>query len=511
MPRKTKKPNQEQEGELALQLFQNAQLMSRSMLASRLGFQFNGQRDLYSTFGYVRSPGYNDYRNLYDRQGIASRLVEKFANDCWNRPPVLIDGSARSDQPDTATPFLKEWMDLADRLRVYKILRQADIMLGFSRYAIIFMGAPGESFDTEAGNDALFYLNAFDEQQATINDYITDTKDPKFGTPLTYTVNFIMDEGVVMPGGGVVHHSRVIHVAEDSLGSRVFGRPRLQTVINRLFDLEKVTGGGAEAAWLAVYKGVLISAREGAELPARDSQEGKYMDEQITAFFNKMQRYAVLTDADVHDLGVEEVRIKDLYDTIISDLAGSKGIPQRILLGSERGELASGQDTVEWNTVIDSRRTNFAEPDMLRPFINWCIAHKVIPAPQSGKFSVEWKPVYPMTQTEEADYLLKVAQAANTATGGVPEEFADVNELRNVIHWPPRMPAEMDTARERSAPAQTPDSSNFDGQDNQDGAAADGKMLTEELLKEAAKGKGFSQNILVNALNKLGRAVFPNS
>lgn len=496
-----------QSQELVLQLFKNAQLISRAMLAGRLGMQFDGQRDLYKTFGYLQAPGYQDYRNLYDRQGIASRLVEKFANDTWNKPPVLIDGDVRSDQPDKLTPFLEGWIELAERLRVYKILRQADIMLGFSRYAIIFMGTPGESFAQEAGSDgALFYLNAFDENQAAISEYITDTKNPKFGMPGVYAVNFNIDEGVVMPGGGAVHHSRVLHITEDSLGSRVYGRPRLQTVINRLFDLEKVTGGGAEAAWLAVYKGVLISAREGAELPVKDSPEGRYFDEQISAFFNKMQRYAVLTDADVHPLGVDEVRIKDMYDALMTDIAGSKGIPQRILTGSERGELASSQDTQEWNSVIGSRRTNFAEPDVLRPFIQWCIAHLVIPAPTAGKFGVEWQPVYPMSQKEEAEYANQVATGASTVTGGVPEEALGVNEWRNMIHLPPRTPEQMDEARDR-----TTEPPKEDENPDELEQALEAGMLTEEKLRDAARGKGFSKNRLQRALDTLGRVLFPES
>ena len=129
MAEPTKQP---QSDELVLQLFQNAQLLSRAMLSSRLGMQFDGQRDLYKTFGYLRAPGYQDYKNLYERQGMASRLVEKFANDTWNKPPVLIDGEARSDQSDKLTPFLQEWNELVDRVRVYKILRQADRTSGLS-------------------------------------------------------------------------------------------------------------------------------------------------------------------------------------------------------------------------------------------------------------------------------------------------------------------------------------------------------------------------------------------
>lgn len=437
MPRKTKAQKQEEE---LVQVIQNAMQLSRAMLSNRLGTQFDGQRDLYKTFGYVQQPTYQDYRNLFDRQGIASRIVEKFADDTWNNPPVIIDGEARSDQPDQLTPFLKAWNELVDRVRVYKVLRQADVMLGFSRYAVIFFGASAEnlnlSMEVKVG-DGLFYLNAFDEQQASITNFVTDN-NPRFGMPATYSINFNVDGGVPMPLGGAVDSSRCLHIIEDALGSRVYGRPRLQTIINRLFDLEKVTGGGAEAAWLSVYKGMIIKAREGAQLPAADSPERKVMDDQINNFMNRIQRYVALSEADIDSLGVDEVKIGDIYDVIKSDIAGSKGIPQRILYGSEVGHLASTQDTQEWETVIRARRTNFAEPEMLRPTINWCIKYQVVPVPESGKFGVEWKPVYQMTQEEEGKYALDVAQGAAAVTGGVPDQAIDTNEWRKLIHLPPR-------------------------------------------------------------------------
>ena len=423
-----------------LRMFQQASTISRAMLSARLGTQFNGNRDLYQTFGYVYNPQYQDYRNLYDRQGIATRAVEKFADDTWNKPPVIIDGDARSDHlDDKATPFLKEWVALTERLSIWQILRQADIMLGFSRYSVVFLGAPGEKFSEPAGNGGLFYLQAFDESQATILSYITNVKDEKFGMPLNYSVAFnAVDNGVEIPGGNQVHYSRIIHISENRLSSRIYGRPRLQTVINRLFDLEKVTGGGAEAAWLAVYKGMLFTAREGAELPAKGSPEAKYLNEQIDAYVNRIQRFATLSDVDVHDMGVDQVSVKEIYSTLIDDFAGSIGMPKRILLGSERGELASSQDTAEWNGVIRSRRTNFADPELLRPLINWCIIHKVISPPQSGKFKTEWEDVYPMTKGEKADYGVKLAQGATTVTGGTPDEAMDVNEWRAAVDLPAR-------------------------------------------------------------------------
>lgn len=420
----------------------NAELLSRQMLTARLGMQFNGDRDLYSSFGYVLTPNYNDYRAHYDRQGMATRAVEIFSDDTWNKPPILVDGDVDSSMSDDKlTPFLKEWNSMVARLGVWQIMRQADIMCGIGRYSIIFMGAPGDSFAKEPDKQGLFYLAAFDERQAMITEWVKDPKSEKFGMPQMYTVLFngINESSPVPPeGGSSVHFSRVIHVSENRLGSRVYGRPRLQTVLNRLFDLEKVTGGAAEAVWLSMYKGLVVKGREGASLPPPDSEEGKFLDEQVQNYVHRLQRYLFMDNADVDFPSVDEIRVKETYDLLIEDYAGSLGIPKRILVGSERGELASSQDMRAWNGVITSRRTNFAEPEILNPFVNWCIAHKAVPAPKSGKFTVKWNPVYELNELEQADVALKIAQAADALSNGMGEDIFSADEVRGLVKFPPR-------------------------------------------------------------------------
>lgn len=419
------------------------EVISRSSLGSRLGTQFNGERDLYATFGYKRSLEYADYRGMYDRLGIATRLVEKFSNDTWNAPVVLLDGSSRSDNiGDSTTEFLDKWNELTKRLKLWGAMREADTMCGMGKYSIILLGTGG-NLESPASKDGLLnYVAAYDESQATIDSYIKDEKNPKYGMPEYYMVE-VVDYQTSIGGNTTtrkqkVHHSRVIHVSENRLGSRVFGRPRLQEVYNRLMDYEKVTGGGAEAAWLAVYMGFLILTREGVELPAEGTEEWNRTEEAIQLFAHRIQRFATLKGVEeVVNLGVHEVRIRDIYSVICSDLAGSKGIPQRILFGSERGELASTQDMHEWNGVINSRRTNFAEPEMLDPFIQWCIEYGVLPAPQSPDYLKEWQPVYAMTELQEADYAFKVAQGANMLTSGGGTSAVKVNEFRGMIHLPP--------------------------------------------------------------------------
>lgn len=416
-----------------LSMFQNSQLLSRSMLGSRLGVQFDGARDLYETFGYKRFPDVQDYQNMYDRHGLGHRIINKFADSTWNRTPVLIDGEQRSDTLDKgATSFLKEWVALAKRLGVTQIMRQADIMSQIGRYAVVFLGTSGTDYTQPSKKGGgLFFLSAYGEAVTTIEGLIQDVKNEKFGMPDRYTIQFnYQDEGLVMPGGTSIHHTRVIHIAEDKLGSRIYGTPRLQAPINRLWDLEKTTGGGAEAAWLAVWGGMLFTATEGMDLPDEGSAEARSMDEQMNKFFHRMQRYAVLKGVEAQNLGSQTVDIDKIYTTLKTDLAGTVGIPQRILFGSERGELASSQDMQEWNSLIETRRTNHAEPEVLYPFVDWCISMGVLPPPKSGEYKCEWYPPYSMTMMEKAQYANALAQGANSISGGVPETAMDVNEWR---------------------------------------------------------------------------------
>jgi len=161
-----------------------------------------------------------------------------------------------------------------------------------------------------------------------------------------------------------------------------------------------------------------------------------------------MQRYAVLKGLDVNNLGTQTVNIEQIYNTLKTDFAGTVGIPQRILFGSERGELASSQDKEEWNAETDTRRTNFAEPDVLDPFIDWCIEMGVLPAPQNKEWSYEWYPVYPMTKSEKATYANMLATGATQITGGAPETALDVNEWRSAADLPTRDVEEMEEIEE---------------------------------------------------------------
>lgn len=399
-------------------MYQMSALMSRAALAARLGMQFDGKRDLYDAFGYPRTPDFNLYLAMYDRQGMATRIVDAFPMETWRRPPILVDGEARSDNPSELTPFLQGWNELDRRLGVIRTMRKVDTLCGFGRFATLFLGVAqeGDFMTPVTGKAALAYLATYDEGQATITTFEREKTSERYGLPTIYSIR--LDE---TSGSSQVHHSRLIHVAENKLRNRVYGRPRLQIALNRLFDIEKVVGGSAEAVWLLVYKGFVFSAQKDSELPSPGTAEYTAMQEDIENYVHGLQRYIRLDGADMKDMASETVDPRGMYDVLVSDLAGSLSIPKRILIGSERGELASSQDDADWAGVIQDRQVNYAEPEIVRPFVDWCIEHEVLPRPSAGSYGVYWQSLFQMTDLEKADRAQKVANAISQASGGAPE------------------------------------------------------------------------------------------
>lgn len=429
------------------QLVQNAALLERSMMGKRLGMQYGGERNLYDAFGYLENPVYNDYRGFFDRMGIATRIVEMFPDDTWGVPPVLVDGESRSDKEEDQTSFIKEWNELVMRLKVWQVLREADVLCGIGHWSTLFLGAPGE-FTKQADNGGLAYIRAYDEPSSQPTQWVRDAGNPMFGMPETYNFVFsIPGEGSINPDSGAsVHYTRVIHVSENRLGTRYTGRPRLQAAINTLFDLEKIVGGAAEAVWLTLFKGIAIMAREGINLPADGTPENKKLKEQLNLLANRIQKFIALENVELKDLGVDEIRIRETFDIEIDTLCATEKIPKRILLGSERGELASSMDLMQWDKTIATRRTFFAEPEILNPLVSWLISHKVISAPGSGKWKWEWKSIYEPSLLDKSTIAVNMSQAADNLSRGLGNTVVKENEIRAMVDLPELDQQELDEA-----------------------------------------------------------------
>ena len=380
-------------------------ISSRAQLAAALGKSFGGSRDMYVALGYPLEISAEKYEAKYKRQDVAGKLVDLPARDTWRKPPMLKDGDVEDD-----TNFTEAFKKLADARHLWHYLERLDRLSGLGQYGLMMIGVKGDGDLASAvstrlqGPESIIYLSIYSESDAKIKEYEKDPGNERFGLPAVYEIDLgrIGDQTI---GKKLVHHSRVIHVAEDLLTDDVHGRPRLERVYNRLDDLEKIVGGGAEATWKLIYQGMAITAKEGYSI--EDSAEELKI--KADEYLHGLERVLAMDGADVNMLGGQVVDPSGLFEIVASLISAASGIPKRILFGSERGELASTTDQETWAGEIASRQTRFAEPQMLRAFVDWCVRNGALPKPKSGAYEVEWPTLFEMSDIEKMGLAEKKA------------------------------------------------------------------------------------------------------
>lgn len=399
-------------------------LIQRSLLAGSLGQQFAGDRDLYDALGYPLVISLEQYLGKYARQDIAGRVVDLPAIDTWRYAPDLDDGGSED------TPLLTAWKELATAQPVWRRLSQIDRLAGIGRYGVLLLGLlDGQELDQPAkagslaGPADVLYLRSLSEKSASILEIDKDSQSERFGLPLVYSVT--LGESL---GSRPVHWSRVIHVAENTLEDDVYGTPRLERVYNRLEDLEKIVGGGSEATWKVMDRGLHADVRDGFTLSKDDADT---LSDEIDEYMHNLRRFVRTSGVDLNQLGSDVVDPSGLFGIIISLIAAASNIPQRILIGSERGELASSQDQETWAGVIESRQQNFAEPVILRPFVDRLIWLGALPAASAERYGVTWRSLLSQDEQKQAT-IGKLKTDALVAYAGQPAaaQIVPPGELR---------------------------------------------------------------------------------
>lgn len=372
-------------------------LLNRMQLALRAGMQFGGARDLYSVFGYPRIIKYQDYKDKYDRQDIAHRIVDMPAEALWSYPPVVTGDNE----------FKKSWDALVSRVGLWSVILQADKLLGLDSYVVLMLGLPGQSDKPIKSVDAgsLSYIHPYAANSAEVSSLIKDTSTPLFGSPEKYRLSLNAELGTL--DKIELHHTRAVHVINEPLDSPYISAPRLQRGYNLLEDLIKVVGGSAETFWLTSNRGMQVDVDKEMELSADDA---KALSDELEEFQHQLRRYIRTRGVKVNVLGTDVADPRGTFVTVLSLLSGTYGIPQRILVGSEAGQLASEQDRANWAEAIQQRRANFGEPQMLRPIVSRLVELKILPQPsESMKF--EWPEAFHMSPLERGQTMAQIARA----------------------------------------------------------------------------------------------------
>jgi hypothetical protein len=93
--------------------------------------------------------------------------------------------------------------------------------------------------------------------------------------------------------------------------------------------------------WRGAFPGYAIKTQP--QLGADVDLNRKELETEITNYSNSLQRFLILMGMDVTALAPQVSDPASQIDTQITAICIQLGIPKRIFMGSERGELASSQ------------------------------------------------------------------------------------------------------------------------------------------------------------------------
>lgn len=268
----------------------------------------------------------------------------------------------------------------------------------------------------------LLYLRVFPESLVTVTQYDTDKKSPRYCQPIMYQVTF-NDPTLHHTGAGLttgthnVHWTRVLHVPGDNLDvSEWFATPALQPVLNNTLDLKKLYGGSAEMYWRGAFPGLALETHP--QLGGDVIVDKRKLQDMIENVYQGLERAFILMGMSAKTLAPTVVDPMNQIRVQIEAICINLGIPIRVFMGSERGELASSQDDAAWNDRLKFRQDTYVTPFIIVPFIDRLIhAECVLPPTLVDEFGnlvgyeVEWPDLTSTSEEDRARVALLKTQA----------------------------------------------------------------------------------------------------
>lgn len=413
------------------------------------------KRDIASECGYVRTEDLTaaGYKEVYERDSIATRVVEILPNECWKTTPRIFE----TEDVEINTPFEEAWSQVCRDLSgcewfadeecnpVFEYLERADKRCGIGRYATILLGVNDgkelrEPLDITAYKRMnsrplkLVYLRVLDETECWITKLDADQTSPRYGQPIEYQAllhaiedpnisSLILKDGNSAMRDTTIHWTRLVHIVDNAESNDIFGAPRMRCVWNRLYDLFKLYGGSAEMFWKGAFPGISIETHPQL---GPDVTFDRSLRDQLESYGHGLQRYLALKGASANSLAPQVADPSQHIDCELDAICIAIECPKRIFMGSERGELASTQDADAWNGRIRHRQIRQCTPRVIVPFVDRLIKIGVLPVPE--KLGVDWPDLAALTDTEKADIGNKETDSLTKYAAGNLESYMDFQD-----------------------------------------------------------------------------------
>lgn len=417
---------------------------------------FSGRRNLYDALGYEKTSelSFVNYWGRYQRDGLATALIDRYVDSTWQSPPVATpgtdnEGEASVDESsgfstDVAALFsgsaLRQPFGTSLRRSVPEAISLADVYATLGDYSLLFLGfsdgadlddplEQGSFSDESEMGDVLAYVTPVSQPQVNDIDPVDDRADRRHRLPETYEIQFDSKGSAE-----TVHHSRVIHIPEGTRVSPIKGTPFLLKGWNRFDDIEKLLGGSAEQAWRGAYNGMAVQ-------PPRDADgniitfddDGDDLEEQVKEYRHNMRR-VITSTGEIETLDPNVADVSNHIEMHFRAISAAYDIPQSIYMGNETGERATTEDRAQWAETIAGRRNNYGGPRIARPFLDRLDYAGALDAPDV--YTLTWQSLTEISDQEWADLMQTKAQAIDLLSAGQPDMLFSAQERRKILGYP---------------------------------------------------------------------------
>lgn len=408
----------------------NTQYLIRRQVLSSL---IDPRHDMDAECGYLPQIGPDNYRQMFDREGVGTRITSMLPDDCWEVPPDVTE----TDDVTADTEFDKAVKQLDKDQNVFHYLHRLDVMSKIGHFGVLVIGLkdgmdlsqPAKGFDPKTGLPTtppegmeITFMRPFDETLVRVSQWESDVNNPRFSQPTLYRIQFFDPRTERPEGTGMaiasysVHWTRVIHAADNRLSSETFGTPEQKNVFNYLANIRKILGGSAEMFWKGGFPGLSfeVDPTMGDTTVPLDAEKLKH---QVDQYMAGLSRYFATAGMTVKSLAPQIADPTPSLRAQFQAICIAKGIPIIKLLGSEKGGLATNDDdTQSWNRKLARRQAHYISPWLVRPAFIRFMQLGVLPTVPD--LCVNWQDLNETSDADIADTCLKLCQALSAFMSG---------------------------------------------------------------------------------------------
>lgn len=319
----------------------------------------DGIRDMSDVFGYPVEIKTEDYFATFRRMGIATRIARGVARSCWRDVPKIMVNDVE---------ILETEINQLASIKLFRRLEQADTLNRIARFSVLYIGIPDgkdsrEPLSRVTNKNTAWkatFFKAYREDGINVVQYDTEPSSPRYGMPVIYQLQVMdFDNSSTIASNTQtinVHHSRIVHLAEDALDNDFVGMSSLEPVYNFIIDLIKVEGGSSEAYWRNARRILLLMMKDRIPNTVDGRQMLDDLKTNIAEFTNGWSDALRLGNMDAKQLEATIADPKEAVLAVLKLISGATGIPIRILTGEGGGQTTGNEDKAAYNQIILDRQ-----------------------------------------------------------------------------------------------------------------------------------------------------------